>query len=63
MKSTQRCESINSVIKRDLDSQTKLLEFFNHWERRLDGRCHKELVADARASEGNPKVPFSEMPK
>ena len=63
MMSTQRSESINSVIKRHLDSRERLLDFFNHWERILEQRRYAELEADARASQGNPKVPFSEMLK
>ncbi|XP_078167981.1 protein FAR1-RELATED SEQUENCE 5-like isoform X2 [Carex rostrata] len=63
MKSTQRSESINSVIKRHLDPKERLLDFFNHWERILEDRRYAELEADARASQGNPKVPFSEMLK
>ena len=63
MKSSQISESINSVIKKYLDSQTKLFEFFDHWERFLKEWCHAELVADVNASQGNPKVSFSEMLK
>lgn len=31
MKSTQRSESINNVIKKYLDPRQRLLDFFNHW--------------------------------
>jgi zinc finger SWIM domain-containing protein 3 len=36
MKSTQRSESINGVLKRYLDPRKRLLDFFNHWERLLE---------------------------
>jgi zinc finger SWIM domain-containing protein 3 len=62
-KSTQRSESINSVIKKYLDPKKRLLDFFSHWERLLEDRRHLELVADLRASQGTPKVPFSNMLK
>jgi zinc finger SWIM domain-containing protein 3 len=61
MKSTQRSESINSVIKKYFDPRKRLLDFFIHWERLLEDRRHAELVADPRASQGDSKVPFSEM--
>ena len=46
MVSTQRSESMNSILKRYLKSSFDLLTFFKHYERVLDDRRYKELVAD-----------------
>ncbi|XP_056862279.1 protein FAR1-RELATED SEQUENCE 5-like [Raphanus sativus] len=46
MVSTQRSESINSILKGYLKRSFDLLTFFKHYERVLDDRRYKELVAD-----------------
>ncbi|KAJ0266925.1 MULE transposase domain-containing protein [Hirschfeldia incana] len=46
MVSTQRSESMNSTLKRYLRSSFDLLTFFKHYERVLEERRYKELVAD-----------------
>lgn len=46
MVSTQRSESMNSILKRYLKRNFDLLTFFKHYERVLDDRRYKELVAD-----------------
>lgn len=46
MVSTQRSESMNSILKRYLKRSYDLLTFFKHYERVLDDRRYKELVAD-----------------
>jgi zinc finger SWIM domain-containing protein 3 len=63
MKSIQRIESINNVIKKYLDPKKRLLDFFNHWERLLEDCRHAELVADSQASQDNLKFFFSDMLK
>ncbi|XP_009123544.1 protein FAR1-RELATED SEQUENCE 5-like [Brassica rapa] len=44
--STQRSKSMNSILKRYLRRSFDLLTFFKHYERALDDRRYKELVAD-----------------
>ena len=46
MVSTQRSESMNSILKRYLKHNFDLLTFFKHYEKVLDDRRYKELVAD-----------------
>ncbi|XP_078158902.1 protein FAR1-RELATED SEQUENCE 5-like [Carex rostrata] len=63
MKSTQRSESMNSVIKRFLDPKQRLLDFFNHYESLLEERCQAELISDFYANQSTPRVEFSDMLK
>ncbi|KAJ3672365.1 hypothetical protein LUZ60_007086 [Juncus effusus] len=63
MKSTQRSESFNSIIKRYLRPTQRLLDFFNHYERLLEERRDAELLFDFRASQGIPSFQFSDMLK
>lgn len=43
MKSTQRSESLNALLKRYLHVRLDLLDFFKHFERAVDDRRHAEL--------------------
>jgi len=46
MGSTQRSESMNNILKKYLKHSYNLLRFFEHYERVLEDRRYKELVAD-----------------
>ncbi|XP_027124120.1 protein FAR1-RELATED SEQUENCE 5-like [Coffea arabica] len=58
MTTTQRSESMNSVIKRYVTYKNKFHEFFNHFGRLVDDRTYKELKADFRAYMSTPVLPF-----
>ncbi|XP_027067800.1 protein FAR1-RELATED SEQUENCE 5-like [Coffea arabica] len=58
MTTTQRSESMNSVIKRYVTYKNKFHEFFNHFERLVDDRRYKELQANFRAYMSTPVLPF-----
>ncbi|XP_027158096.1 protein FAR1-RELATED SEQUENCE 5-like [Coffea eugenioides] len=58
MTTTQRSESMNSVIKRYVTYKNKFHEFFNHFERLVDDRRYKELKADFRVYTSTPVLPF-----
>ena len=45
MKSTQRSECMNNVLKQYLNSKYNLLRFFEHYKRLLEDRQYKELIA------------------
>ncbi|XP_010445346.1 PREDICTED: protein FAR1-RELATED SEQUENCE 5-like [Camelina sativa] len=46
MVSTQRSESMNNILKKYLKRSYNLLCFFGHYERVLEDRRYKELIAD-----------------
>lgn len=46
MKSTQRCESMNSVLKRYLKSKHNLYRFYQHYERLLHDRRRIEAASE-----------------
>ncbi|MQL75459.1 hypothetical protein Taro_007800 [Colocasia esculenta] len=46
MVSTQRCESINKVLKQYLDIRQSMLSFFDNFERLVDDKRSKEHEAD-----------------
>ncbi|XP_042384950.1 protein FAR1-RELATED SEQUENCE 9-like [Zingiber officinale] len=54
MTTTQRSESMNSILKRYVTYQHKFLEFFNHFERLLQDRRYEELKADFRSNSSVP---------
>ncbi|XP_027169477.1 protein FAR1-RELATED SEQUENCE 9-like [Coffea eugenioides] len=58
MTTTQRSESMNSVLKRYVTYKNKFHEFFSHFERLVDDRRYKELKADFRAYTSTPVLPF-----
>ncbi len=57
MKSTQRSESLNALLKRYLHVRLDLLDFFKHFERAVDDRRHAELQSDFYASQTSPRMP------
>ncbi|KAL6556352.1 hypothetical protein OROGR_005640 [Orobanche gracilis] len=54
MTTTQRSESMNSVIKKYISYKNELVEFFEHFERLLKDRRYKELVEDHKNSQSEP---------
>ncbi|KAG8369966.1 hypothetical protein BUALT_Bualt14G0068100 [Buddleja alternifolia] len=58
MSTTQRSESMNSVIKKYVSYKTGLLQFFEHFERLLKDRRYKEIRADFRTSQSAPNFSF-----
>ncbi|KAL3529525.1 hypothetical protein ACH5RR_008847 [Cinchona calisaya] len=58
MTTTQRSESMNSVIKRYTSYKNKFEEFFNNFQRLLDDRRYEEIKADFKASTSTPVLPF-----
>ncbi|XP_047335677.1 protein FAR1-RELATED SEQUENCE 9-like [Impatiens glandulifera] len=56
MTTTQRSESMNSLVKRYVNYKHKFLDFFNHFERLLDDRRYQELKADFRANTSIPSL-------
>ncbi|XP_042443240.1 protein FAR1-RELATED SEQUENCE 5-like isoform X1 [Zingiber officinale] len=54
MTTTQRSESMNSILKRYVTYQHKFLDFFNHFQRLLDDRRYEELKADFRSNTSVP---------
>ncbi|XP_027062786.2 protein FAR1-RELATED SEQUENCE 5-like [Coffea arabica] len=50
MTTTQRSESMNSVLKRYVNYKHNFLESFNHFQRLLEDRRYEELKADFRAN-------------
>ncbi|XP_048527739.1 protein FAR1-RELATED SEQUENCE 5-like [Triticum urartu] len=61
MKSTQRSESMNALLKRYLHVRLDLLDFFKHYERAVDDRRYAEVESDFYASQTSPKVPYVQM--
>ncbi|XP_065876597.1 protein FAR1-RELATED SEQUENCE 5-like [Euphorbia lathyris] len=55
---TQRSESMNNSIKRYVTYKYDLLRFFRHFQRLVDDRRYKELIADFRASHTIPTLSF-----
>ncbi|XP_027169197.1 protein FAR-RED IMPAIRED RESPONSE 1-like [Coffea eugenioides] len=58
MTTTQRSESMNSVIKKYVSYKHDLLEFFEHFQRLLDDRRYDESVTDFRGNQSTPAVTF-----
>ncbi|XP_010265220.1 PREDICTED: protein FAR1-RELATED SEQUENCE 5-like isoform X2 [Nelumbo nucifera] len=56
MKSTQQSESINSVLRKDLNNNMDLLQFLKHLERVVDDCRNAELNANFKDSQGPPKL-------
>ncbi|KAJ8766697.1 hypothetical protein K2173_004521 [Erythroxylum novogranatense] len=56
MMTTQRSESMNSVLKRYVSYRHNLLQFFNHFHRLLDDRRYEELKADFRSNVSIPTL-------
>ncbi|XP_058108888.1 protein FAR1-RELATED SEQUENCE 5-like [Magnolia sinica] len=54
MKSTQRSESMNNVLKKYLSSKYNLLCFFTHYERVVADRRYRELEADFKTRQSTP---------
>ncbi|XP_058079325.1 protein FAR1-RELATED SEQUENCE 5-like [Magnolia sinica] len=54
MKSTQRSESMNNVLKKYLSSKYNLLCFFTHYERVVADRRYRELEADFKMRQSTP---------
>ncbi|XP_008786389.2 protein FAR1-RELATED SEQUENCE 5-like [Phoenix dactylifera] len=63
MKSTQRTEHINGVIKTCLNPDKDLLSFFKRYERLVEDRHYNELEADFHAIQSTPEVPLSRLLK
>ncbi|XP_042436421.1 protein FAR1-RELATED SEQUENCE 9-like [Zingiber officinale] len=59
MTTTQRSESMNSIVKKYVTYKHKFLDFFNHVQRLLDDRRYEELKADFRS---NTTVPYLMFP-
>ncbi|XP_047337223.1 protein FAR1-RELATED SEQUENCE 5-like [Impatiens glandulifera] len=59
MTTTQRSESMNSIVKRYVTYKHKFLDFFNHFERLLEDRRYEELKAETRSKVS---APFLEFP-
>ncbi|KAG8366505.1 hypothetical protein BUALT_Bualt17G0087000 [Buddleja alternifolia] len=55
---TQRSESMNSVLKRYVSYKHNLLQFFHHFDRLIDDRRYEELKADLRTSRSTPVASF-----
>lgn len=53
MTTTQRSESMNSVLKRYVSYKHNLLQFFQHFDRMIEDRRYKEFKADFRTSEAH----------
>ncbi|XP_057794383.1 protein FAR1-RELATED SEQUENCE 5-like [Salvia miltiorrhiza] len=58
MTTTQRSESMNSVVKRYVNYKHKFLDFFNHFERLLEDRRYEEVKADFRANTSLPCLSY-----
>ncbi|XP_058210025.1 protein FAR1-RELATED SEQUENCE 5-like isoform X1 [Rhododendron vialii] len=58
MTTTQRSESMNSVLKRYASYKHDLLQFFHHFQRLVDDRRYEELKADFRATQSTPSLSF-----
>ncbi|XP_057775054.1 protein FAR1-RELATED SEQUENCE 9-like [Salvia miltiorrhiza] len=58
MTTTQRSESVNSIVKRYVNYKHKFLEFFNHFQRLLEDRRYEELKADFKANTSIPSMVY-----
>ncbi|KAL3839149.1 hypothetical protein ACJIZ3_023740 [Penstemon smallii] len=57
--STQRSESMNSVLKKYVSHKYNLLQFFHHFTRLIDNRRYREMEADLRTNHSTPKLSFA----
>ncbi|KAI3940961.1 hypothetical protein MKW92_033439 [Papaver armeniacum] len=55
---TQRSESLNSVIKRYVSYKYDLLRFFRRFEKLVEDRRYEELKSDFQASQSFPAISF-----
>ncbi|XP_026399627.1 protein FAR1-RELATED SEQUENCE 9-like [Papaver somniferum] len=55
---TQRSESLNSLVKRYVSYKYDLLRFFENFERLVDDRRYEEKRMDFRASQSTPTLSF-----
>ncbi|KAG8366153.1 hypothetical protein BUALT_Bualt17G0046300 [Buddleja alternifolia] len=55
---TQRSESMNSVLKRYVSYKHNLLQFFRHLDKLVDDRRHEELKAYLRSIQSKPVASF-----
>ncbi|KAK4420262.1 protein FAR-RED IMPAIRED RESPONSE 1 [Sesamum alatum] len=58
MTTTQRSESMNSVLKKYVSYKHNLLQFFHHFDRLIDERRYQELKADLRTCHSTPVAFF-----
>ncbi|XP_057809346.1 protein FAR1-RELATED SEQUENCE 5-like [Salvia miltiorrhiza] len=58
MTTTQRSESVNSIVKRYVNYKHKFLEFFNHFQRLLEDRRYEELKVDFKANTSIPSMVY-----
>ncbi|KAK9983232.1 hypothetical protein SO802_032757 [Lithocarpus litseifolius] len=58
MKSTQRSESMNSVLKKYLKPKHGLLQFFEHYSRVLSDKRHQELQSEFKMRQTLPVLLF-----
>ncbi|KAL7229944.1 hypothetical protein ACSBR2_008483 [Camellia fascicularis] len=58
MTTTQRSDSINSVVKKYVNYRHDLLLFFQHFQRLIDDRRYEKLRTDFRASQSTPSLTF-----
>ncbi|PSS16368.1 Protein FAR1-RELATED SEQUENCE like [Actinidia chinensis var. chinensis] len=58
MTTTQRSESMNSLLKRYASYNNDLLQFFQHFQRLVDDRRYEELKANFRATQSTPFLSF-----
>ncbi|XP_042380198.1 protein FAR1-RELATED SEQUENCE 5-like [Zingiber officinale] len=58
MTTTQRSESMNSIVKKYVTYKHKFLDFFNHFQRLLDDHRYEELKVDFRSSTIVPYLMF-----
>ncbi|KAG9454298.1 hypothetical protein H6P81_007202 [Aristolochia fimbriata] len=56
MRSTQRSESFNSVLRKYLHSRLDPMRFFEQFERLLEDRRHEELQADFKSTNSRPSL-------
>ncbi|XP_042396864.1 protein FAR1-RELATED SEQUENCE 12-like [Zingiber officinale] len=59
MTTTQRSESMNSIVKKYVTYKHKFLDFFSHFQRLLDDRRYEELKADFKSNTTVPYLMFS----
>ncbi|XP_059454937.1 protein FAR1-RELATED SEQUENCE 5-like [Corylus avellana] len=62
VRSTQLSESINSDLKAYLKSDLSMMEFFQHFERVVEQKRHKELEAEFHAREKLPTLALKNSP-
>ncbi|XP_057779705.1 protein FAR-RED ELONGATED HYPOCOTYL 3-like [Salvia miltiorrhiza] len=58
MTTTQRSESVNSIVKMYVNYKHKFLEFFNHFKRLFEDRRYEELKADFKANTSVPSMVY-----